>query len=121
MHNTRYVREIIRKVRKMEILEYVLLAVLLVCAAFIVVAVVLQKSNEDGLSGTIAGGAETFYGKDKSGSAVRALYRWTLISAIVFALAVLAVFVIQPDYAQSYSLDAWQEIAKESGWSHLFK
>ena len=32
----------------MEILEYVLLAVLLVAAAFIIVAVLLQKSNEDG-------------------------------------------------------------------------
>ena len=121
MHNTRYVREIIRKVRKMEILEYVLLAVLLVCAAFIIVAVVLQKSSDEGLSGTIAGGAETFYGKDKSGSSDRMLYRWTLIAAIVFAIAVLAVFVIQPDYANSYSLDAWQEIASDSGWSHLFK
>ena len=101
-------------------IEYVLLAVLLISAAFIVVAVVLQKSNDEGLSGTIAGGAETFYGKDKSGSADRALYRWTLIAAIVFAIAVLAVFVIQPDYANSYSLDAWQELVENSGYSHLF-
>ena len=50
----------------MEILEIVLLVLLLVSAAFIVVAVVLQKSNEDGLSGTIAGGSETFYGKVKT-------------------------------------------------------
>ena len=104
----------------MIILEYVLLAVLLVSAAFIVVAVLLQKSNEDGLSGTIAGGAETFYGKDKSGGADRALYKWTLVASIVFAVAVLAVFVIQPDYAESYTLDAWQDIVNSS-YSHLFK
>ena len=104
----------------MEILEYVLLAVLLVSAAFIIVAVLLQKSNEDGLSGTIAGGAETFYGKDKSSHADRALYKWTLVAAIVFGVAVLAVFVIQPDYAESYSLDAWKDIINSS-YSHLFK
>ena len=104
----------------MEILEYVLLAVLLVSAAFIVVAVLLQKSNEDGLSGTIAGGAETFYGKDKSANADRALYKWTLIASIIFAVAVLAVFVIQPDYAQSYELDSWKDIVN-SNYSHLFK
>ena len=98
--------------------EYVLLAVLLICAAFIVVAVVLQKSSDEGLSGTIAGGAETFYGKDKSSHTDRALYKWTLIASIVFAVAVLAVFVIQPDYANSYSLDQWQEIV--SSYSHLF-
>ena len=67
----------------MEILEIVLLVLLLVSAAFIVVAVVLQKSNEDGLSGTIAGGSETFYGKDKSAGADRALYRCIAFSLLL--------------------------------------
>ena len=102
----------------MVVLEYVLLALLLISAAFIVVAVVLQKSNEEGLSGTISGGAETFYGKDKSSNTDRALYKWTLIAGIVFGLAVLLVFVIQPDYAQSYSLDGWKDIINSS-YSHL--
>ena len=93
---------------KKMILEYVLLVLLLVSAAFIVVAVVLQKSNEDGLSGTIAGGSETFYGKDKSSNTERALYRWTLVAAIVFALAVLAVYVLQPDVSVTPALDAWK-------------
>ncbi len=96
----------------MVILEYVLLVLLLISAAFIVVAVVLQKSNEDGLSGTISGGADTFYGKDKSSHADRALYKWTLIAAIVFALAVLIVFIIQPDYGVAYELDAWKDLVK---------
>ncbi|MBQ7387315.1 MAG: preprotein translocase subunit SecG [Clostridia bacterium] len=95
----------------MQVLEYVLLVVLLVSAVFIVVAVLLQKSNEDGLSGTIAGGQETFYGKDKSAHADRALFRWTLVAAIIFALAVVAVYIIQPDYASSYSLDQWKELS----------
>ncbi len=105
--------------KKMGVLEYVLIALLLVSAAFIIVAVVLQKSNEDGLSGTISGGAETFYGKDKSSHADRALYKWTLIAAIVFALAVLVVFIIQPDYDAYYKLDAWQNL--NSSYSHLFE
>ena len=102
----------------MEILEYVLLVVLLVSAAFITVAVLLQKSNEDGLSSTISGGAETFYGKDKSSHSDRALYKWTLIAGIVFCLAVLVVYVIQPDYAASYTLDAWKNLIGD--YSHLF-
>ena len=104
----------------MVILEYVLLGLLLISAAFIIVAVVLQKSNEDGLSGTISGGAETFYGKDKSSNADRALYRWTLVAAIVFAIAVLVVFIIQPDYADAPALDEWQGRISE-GFKHLFK
>ena len=102
----------------MDILELVLLVVLLVSAAVIIVAVLLQKSNEDGLSGTISGGAETFYGKDKSAHGDRALYRWTLIASIIFCVAVLVVYVIQPDYAASYDLDAWKSLL--SDYSHVF-
>ena len=100
------------------ILEYVLLVLLLVSAAFIVVAVILQQSNEDGLSSTISGGSETFYGKDKSSNTDRALYRWTLIASIIFCVAVLVVYVIQPDYAASYDLDAWKSLL--SDYSHVF-
>lgn len=94
----------------MQILEYALLVILLVSAVFIVVAVLLQKSNEDGLSGTIAGGQETFYGKDKSSHTDRTLFKLTLVAGIIFALAVAAVYIIQPDYASSYALDAWKEM-----------
>ena len=92
-------------------IEYVLLAVLLISAAFIVVAVVLQKSNEDGLSGTIAGGSETYYGKDKSGGIDKKLFKWTLITGIVFAVAVIAVYVIQPDYIEGYDVNAWKNLS----------
>lgn len=102
----------------MDILELVLLVVLLVSAAIIIVAVLFQKSNEDGLSGSISGGAETFYGKDKSSHGDRTLYQWTLIAGIVFCLAVLVVYIIQPDYSQSYALDAWKNLLGD--YSHLF-
>ncbi len=92
----------------MEILEYVLLGVLLLSAVFIIVAVVLQKTSEDGLSGTIAGGAETYFGKNRASGTDRTLYKWTLIAAIVFAAAVLVVFIIQPDYSSSFTLEDWK-------------
>ena len=40
-------------------MEYVLLIALLLAAIFIVVAVTIQKTSDEGLSGTIAGGSET--------------------------------------------------------------
>ena len=79
-------------------IEYILLGILLVCACIIAVAVTLQKSNE-GLSGTISGGSETYYGKDKSVQTGKKIFKITLIAVIVFALAVLAVYVLQPDYS----------------------
>ncbi len=101
------------------ILQYILLIVLLAAAVFIIVAVIMQKSNEDGLSGTIAGGSETFYGKDKSSHTDRALYKWTLIASIVFVLAVVAVFVIQPDFSSSYTLKDWTSNYLNN-YSHVF-
>ena len=93
-------------------MEYVLLAILLVCAVVITLAVLFQKSGEKGLSGTIAGGSETYYGKDKSGGIDKKLFKWTLIAGVVFAVAVIAVYVIQPDYLEGYDVNAWKNLSQ---------
>ena len=81
--------------------EWTLLAILLASALFIVIAVIFQKSADEGLSGTIAGGNETFYGKEKSAHTDKIWFRLTLIVSIVFVVAVLMVYIIQPDYTSS--------------------
>ena len=100
-------------------MEYVLLAILLVCAIVIVVAVIFQKSGEKGLSGTIAGNSETYYGKDKTGGIEKMLFKWTLISAIVFVVAVIVVYVVQPDFSSSYTLSDWTN-SYLNNYSHVF-
>ncbi|MBQ8689788.1 MAG: preprotein translocase subunit SecG [Clostridia bacterium] len=98
------------------IAEYILLGILLVAAVFIVVAVTMQRSEKDGLSGTIVGGTETYYGKEKSVKKDKVLYKWTLIVSIIFAVAVLVVYIIQPDFhSTSYGLDQWQKLSDYSG------
>lgn len=103
--------------------EYILLGLLLASALFIVIAVTLQKSNDEGLSGTIAGGSDTYYGKDKSQNRERLIGKWTLIVTIIFALAVLAVYIIQPDYGTSSyygsGYDGWQDFIGE--YSSIFE
>ena len=101
-------------------LQYILLIVLLVSAFVIVVAVLMQKSNEDGLSSTIAGGADTFYGRDKSAHTDRALYKWTLIASVIFVIAVIAVYVFQPDYSSSFSIKEWMN-QNLNNYYHVFK
>lgn len=96
------------------ILEYVLLAVLLLSAVFIIVAVIFQKSADEGLSGTIAGGNETFYGKEKSAHTDKLWFRLTLVVSIVFVVAVLLAYVIQPDYDNSAALDNWKSWSEYS-------
>ena len=93
------------------VLEFILLAILLVSAAFIVVAVIFQKSADEGLSGTIAGGNETFYGKEKAAHTDKLWFKWTLVASIVFVVATLLAYIIQPDYDNMSALDAWKNIS----------
>ena len=95
-------------------MEYVLLVILLVAAIAIVVTVLFQKSTEGGLSSTIAGGSETYYGKDKSAGTDKLLFRITLITAIVFVVAVLVAYIAQPDYSEGLSaVEHWYELLPE--------
>lgn len=99
------------------IFEYVLLAVLLLAALFIVIAVIFQKSADEGLSSTIAGGSETFLGREKKGGSDKLWFKWTIIAAIVFAVAVILAYVIQPDYTNAQSIDYWKNLGQ---WGSLF-
>lgn len=98
--------------------EYILLALLFVASIFLIGAVTIQKSNDEGLSGTIAGGSDTYYGRDKSKHSGKLLNKWTLIIAAVFVAVVLVVYVIQPDYMKDLSNpESWKDIVKITGWS----
>ena len=99
------------------VLQYILLGILLIAALFIVIAVMFQKTKEDGLSPTIAGGTETYYGQGNVARTDKKLRKWTLIAGIVFVLAVLIVYIIQPDYEQVVAFDQWQKL---SSYSEVF-
>ena len=53
--------------------------VLIVVAVFLVVAVLMQSGKSHNLSGTIAGGAETFFGKSKANTLDKTLSKVTTI------------------------------------------
>ena len=69
--------------------------ILIVFAVFLVVAVLMQDGKSHNLSGAIAGGAETFFGKAKAKEAKKWLPIATTVIAIVFALLVLVSYLIQ--------------------------
>lgn len=77
----------------MGVLEIILAAVLLLLALFLVVAIILQDSKKHGLSGAIAGGAETFFGKNKGKQVNKVLKKMTTIVAIVFAVIVFVAYL----------------------------
>ena len=68
-------------------------SILLACALFLIVAVLFQDSQK-GLSGAIAGGSDTYYGKNKGKSKQKKLSKLTAIASIVFVVIALATFIV---------------------------
>ncbi len=77
----------------MEVLITVLCSVMILLSVFLVVAVLMQSGKDNRLSGTIAGGAETFFGKTKGKTIDRVLSKVTTIVSIIFVILVLLVYV----------------------------
>ena len=86
-------------------LETILGILLIVMSLFLIVAVLMQHGKSHGLSGTIAGGAETFFGKNKGASVDSMLSKVTTIVAIVFTLIVVVTYVVQDNVATSHNHD----------------
>lgn len=56
----------------------------IIVAVALILIVLLQSGKQAGLSGSIAGGAETFFGKNKGRTIDGILSKWTSVAAIVF-------------------------------------
>ncbi len=81
-------------------MDLVLGIILLVAAVFLIVAVLMQSGKSHNLSGSIAGGAETFFGKTKGKTIDKLLSKVTTVVAILFTLLVVVVYVLQPNTAE---------------------
>lgn len=67
---------------------------LIICVALIAI-VLMQSGKQAGLSGSIAGGAETFFGKNKGRTIDAILGKWTSVCAVLFmVLAIVLHFVL---------------------------
>lgn len=61
-----------------------------VISVILVVAVLMQHGKQQGLSGAIAGGAETFFGKNKGKTIDAVLRKVTAVIAILFVVTSIA-------------------------------
>ncbi len=74
---------------------YILIGIILIVASIFIIAIVLlQEGNSQGLSGAIAGGADTFFGKNKGHTMQSKLKKLTTIVSIIFFVVVLALFIL---------------------------
>ncbi len=73
----------------MTALQYVLAIVSIIVAIVIIVLVLLQESKQQGLSGAIAGAADSFFGKNKGRTMEAQLVKFTKIAGTIFFVLAL--------------------------------
>ncbi|MCD7774700.1 MAG: preprotein translocase subunit SecG [Clostridiales bacterium] len=74
--------------------EYVLGAVLIVISIIMIIIVLMQQSKSEGLSGAIAGGAETFFGKNRGRTIEAKLVKVTTVLSAIFIVLALGTTVL---------------------------
>lgn len=65
-----------------------------VISVLLVIVVLMQHGKQQGLSGAIAGGAETFFGKNKGRTIDAMLKKFTAVLAILFIISSLVLTAI---------------------------
>ena len=91
----KYFSNLCLEVNFMAVHEIILGIVLILLSVAIIVLVLLLEGKSAGLSGAIAGGAETFFGKNKSRTMESKLVLITKIIAIsFFVLALVATLLL---------------------------
>ena len=64
----------------------------LILSLILIAVVLLQSGKAQGLSGAIAGGSETFFGKNKGRTIDAILSKWTSVVAIAFLVTSIVLF-----------------------------
>jgi len=81
----------------MQILKIILIVVDIILALGVVVLVMMQHKEDQGVSGTITGAAaNNFLDKNKGRTREGKLKRMTIIFAIVFAVVTVALNIVYP-------------------------
>ncbi len=74
----------------------IIVRIFLILASLVLIAsILLQSGKSAGMSGEIAGGAESIWGRNKGRSFEGKLEKLTTVSAIIFVLASLILVAIQ--------------------------
>lgn len=82
----------------MTVLKYIVYGIHIVLAISLIVIVLLQSGKQAGLSGSIAGGAETFFGKNKGRTIDAMLSKYTKFAAILFLITSIALQLLITHY-----------------------
>lgn len=72
----------------------VLMVIMAIVSVIVILSVLLQEGNSDGLSGSIAGGAEQLFGEKRGRGYQGILEKITVVSSIIFMVLALVLVVL---------------------------
>ena len=72
-----------------------LMIILAIASALLIISVLMQPGNSDGLSGSIAGGAEQLFGKKKARGYESILHTATIVFIVIIVVLSLVIGTIQ--------------------------
>lgn len=75
-------------------MQLALTIVQIVITVALIISVLMQSGKTQGLSGSIAGGAETFFGKNKGRTIDGILSKVTTVLAILFVISSIALSIV---------------------------
>lgn len=70
-------------VKSFPIIQMVLVIVILLCSIFMIVSVMLQQGNTNGMTGITGGSSDTFYNRNKGQSMQGLIKKLTIIDAFL--------------------------------------
>ncbi len=78
----------------MPTIELILGILLGVISLGLIVAVLMQPGKDKRLSGAIAGGSETFFGKGKAGKMDKTISKLTVVMCVVFFVVIVTMYCL---------------------------
>ena len=76
-------------------MKIALMVILAVASVVLIISILAQSSNSDGLSGSIAGGAEQLFGKKKSQGYEVILRRISVVMSVLFIVVSLILVTME--------------------------
>lgn len=83
----------------------VLGVLILICALFLIISVLLQSSKNHRMSGVISGGADTFFGKQKGKTIDALLSKATAVISVIFCILILVLYISTAKSAKKEQFD----------------
>ena len=79
----------------MTTIQTVLAVVMILASIFLTFTILMQSGSRQGMSGTISGGAETFFGSGKAKGMDAMLNKLTIVVASVFIALAIVLNILQ--------------------------